>query len=119
MLSAGEMAPVRWALAVALAAVAIGLVGGRSARAQGPTTSDPVARGRYIFAAAGGCGAVTRRDLAGHHRKAGSERFRETEDGGGAAHEASFSCRPASTFTHASCSGSSTPTPARRPGTPS
>ena len=62
MLGAGRVAPGRWVLTVTLVGVALGLVGGRSARAQGPTTSDPVARGRYIFAAAGGCGCHTAKD---------------------------------------------------------
>lgn len=55
----------RWWLgrgAAALVGILVGGLAASSVWAQGPVTSDPVARGKYVFGATGGCGCHTEKD---------------------------------------------------------
>jgi mono/diheme cytochrome c family protein len=48
--------------ATALLGILVGGLAVSPAGAQGPATSDPVARGKYVFGATGGCGCHTEKD---------------------------------------------------------
>ena len=55
----------RWRLglvSVSLLSLLLGVLACSPASAQGPPASDPVARGKYVFGAAGGCGCHTEKD---------------------------------------------------------
>ncbi len=56
---------VRWQLGLvstSLLSLLLGVLACSPASAQGPPASDPVARGKYVFGAAGGCGCHTEKD---------------------------------------------------------
>ncbi len=49
-------------VSISLLSLLLGVVACSPASAQGPPASDPVARGKYVFGAAGGCGCHTEKD---------------------------------------------------------
>jgi mono/diheme cytochrome c family protein len=49
-------------VSISLLSLLLGVLACSPASAQGPPASDPVARGKYVFGAAGGCGCHTEKD---------------------------------------------------------